>query len=89
MIRPISNRLIRRITMANENKTINGAPGRAIKHPKVYRCKRYKLYAFLLEKGFEPFSVQIDNQNPRFINWMYGNTPELEDAIDEYFGKSA
>ncbi len=62
---------------------------RTIKHPKVYRCKRYKLYAFLLAKGFEPYSVEVDNKNPRFINWMYGNTPELEDAIDEYFGKSA
>ena len=59
---------------------------RTIKHPKVYRCKRYKLYAYLRDLGFEPYSVQVEQENPKYINWMYSNTPELEDAIDEYFG---
>lgn len=58
---------------------------RTIKHPKVYSCKRYKLYSYLRDKGFEPYSVQVEQRNPKYINWMFRNTPELEDAIDAYF----
>lgn len=59
---------------------------RQTKHrAEYYTCKRLRLLEFLKNKGFIPAMTLPDVNNPRYNVWRFKNTPELEDAIDEYF----
>lgn len=59
---------------------------RQTKHrAEFYTCKRLRLLEFLKKKGFVPIMTLPDVDNPRYNVWRFKNTPELEDAIDEYF----
>lgn len=58
---------------------------RDLKHGRIYTCKRLNLLKYLRSKGFIPFETIPELTNPKFLNWQFVNTPELEDAIDEYF----
>lgn len=61
---------------------------RQCKHKQeFYTCRRLRLLEFLKNKGFVPEITVPDADNPRYNVWKFRNTPELEDAIDEYFGK--
>lgn len=61
---------------------------RQCKHKQEYYiCKRLRLLEFLRKKGFVPFITLPDINNPKYNVWKFKNTPELEDAINEYFGK--
>lgn len=67
----------------------NATMERQCKHrAEFYTCKRLRLLQFLKEKGFIPVMTLPDVSNPRFNVWRFKNTPELEDAIDEYFGRN-
>lgn len=70
-------------TMKNEQMNQN----RTTKHGAVYCCKRTKLMAFLRMKGFIPFKVLPELYNPKYLNYYYYNSPELEDVITEYFSQ--
>lgn len=58
---------------------------RELKHAKVFTCKRYRMLTYLGSKGFVPFMTVSEPDNPKYLNWIFENSPELEDAIDEYF----
>lgn len=60
---------------------------RQCKHGEIYICKRLKLLQYLMEKGFMPDHDMPDITNLKYKWWVFNNSPELEDAIDEYFGK--
>ena len=61
---------------------------RECKHKREYfTCKRLRLLSFLKERGFMPYEVVPDVNNPKFNVWLFKNTPDLEDALDEYFNK--
>lgn len=50
-----------------------------------YTCKRLRLLQFLKSKGFLPYLTLPDVSNPKYNIWQFKNTPELEEAIEEYF----
>lgn len=58
---------------------------RQCKHGAIYVCKRLKMVRFLRDRGFIPFKTLPDKDNPKYNVWQYYNTPELEDAVTEYF----
>ena len=55
------------------------------KHGKVYTCKRIPMLNYLRRRGFIPFDTIAEIKNPKYLNWQFHNSPQLEDAIDEYF----
>lgn len=62
---------------------------RQTKHGETYTVKRMRMLDWLCNKGFYPEYSVRDKNNPRYNVWKYKNTPELEDAIDEYFAQLA
>ena len=51
---------------------------------KYYVCKRMRLLEFLIKKGYVPIRTEPDIQNPKYNVWIYENSIELADAIEEY-----
>lgn len=56
-----------------------------LKHGDNYCCRRLRMLSYLRELGFEPFATVPDVNNPKFNVWLFNNSPELEDAIHEYY----
>ena len=52
---------------------------------KTFLCKRSRMLEFLRKKGFIPVKTLPDFVNPKYYNWLFENSPELEEAITEYF----
>lgn len=53
----------------------------------MYLCRRMKLCGFLLKKGFKYEQIVQDKYNPKYSCWLFKNTPELRNAIEEYYSK--
>lgn len=51
----------------------------------VYVCRRLRLLNHLRNRGFLPYMTQPDIRNPRFNVWLYEETPELRNAIEDYY----
>jgi len=51
----------------------------------MYLCRRMKLCGFLLKKGFTYEKIVPDRNNPKFNCWLFKNSPELRNAIEEYY----
>ena len=51
----------------------------------MYVCRRMKLCGFLLKKGFQYTKIVPDRYNPEYNCWLFKNTPELKNAIEEYY----
>ena len=58
---------------------------RECKYGKYFCCTRLRMLDYLTQKGFMYERVATDKTNPRMKNWIYRNSPELEDAITAYF----
>lgn len=52
---------------------------------KTYVCKRIRLFNFLSTKGFYPYKVDKDRRNKKYLVWLYIDTPELSNAVSEYY----
>ena len=52
-----------------------------------YTCKRLRMLSWLKNRGFMPYEVIPDVNNPKFNCWLFKNTPELQQAVTEYFNK--
>ena len=53
----------------------------------MYVCRRMKLCSFLLKKGFKYEKVIQDRDNPRYNCWLFKQSPELRNAIEEYYSE--
>lgn len=58
-----------------------------IKHRDTYTCKRLRMLTYLRNLGFIPYATVPDYMNPKFMVWKFKNTPELEQAIDDWFAQ--
>ena len=56
-----------------------------MKHGKEYCCKRWRMLTYLMERGFTPIKVIPDATRVNYKNWIFENSPELEQVIEEYF----
>lgn len=55
------------------------------KHGKTYTCKRIRMLNYLRNKGFIPYETIAELENPKYLNWKFHNSPELEKVVYEYF----
>lgn len=52
-----------------------------------YICKRMRMMSYLVEKGFTYEATIPDMTNPKFSCWLFRSSPELQEAIDDYFAQ--
>ena len=51
----------------------------------MYICRRLRLLTFLQARGFQFISTMKDKDNPNFTVWMFVKTPELMEAVEDYY----
>ena len=51
---------------------------------KTYVCKRTRMAAYLIGKGFQPYRISPDKDNPVFSVYLFTASPELYAAVMEY-----
>ena len=56
---------------------------------KYYVCKRMRLLEYLKDRGFLPVRTEPDIHKPKYNVWIYENSPELADAIENYLEQQA
>ena len=54
---------------------------------KYYVCKKIRLMVFLQKKGFNFIKIQEDRNDHDRVVWIFIETPELRDAIEEYYSR--
>ena len=54
---------------------------------RTYVCRKLWLYEFLTKNGFVPFKVAVDKYDCRKTIWLYTNSPELQEAVEEYYSQ--
>lgn len=64
--------------------TIAQAQAAMLSHYKVYVCKRARMCSFLIEKGFTPYKVAPDRDNPMYDVFLFTASPQLYEAVMEY-----
>lgn len=52
---------------------------------KLYVCRRIRLLSHLMSKGFKFVKIEQDRNNPEYSVWVFIETPELREAIEEYY----
>ena len=57
------------------------------KRKKYYVCKKIRLMVFLQKKGFNFIKIQEDRNDHDRVVWIFIETPELRDAIEEYYSR--
>lgn len=55
----------------------------------TYVCKRARMCSFLRERGFEPYKVTPDRDNPMYDVFLFTASPELYQAVMEYINTSS
>lgn len=56
---------------------------------KTYVCKRARMCTHLAQRGFKPYKVCPDRDNPMYDVFLFTATPELYQAVMEYISKRA
>lgn len=51
---------------------------------KTYVCKRARMCSFLMEKGFNPYKISPDRDNPMYDVYLFTASDELYRAVLEY-----
>lgn len=58
------------------------------KNLRTYVCKRTRMAKFLMNRGFTPYKITPDRDNPLYYVFLFTATPELYAAVSEYFTDS-
>ncbi len=56
---------------------------------RTYVCKRARMCNFLRSKGFKPYKLAPDRDNPLYEVFLFTASPELYDAVMEYIDSRA
>ena len=51
---------------------------------KTYVCKRTRMAAYLMERGFQPYKIAPDRDNPVYSVYLFTESPELYRSVMEY-----
>lgn len=51
----------------------------------TYVCRRPFIYEYLTKKGFIPYKTAIDYYNCKNIVWLYDDSKELREAVEECY----
>lgn len=52
---------------------------------KTFVCTRMRLCNYLMDKGFFPYEIRPDEQNPKYRIYLFNETPALKAAALRYF----
>ena len=44
-----------------------------------------RLMSLLLERGFDVVNARPDRKNPKYMVWIFEDTPKLREAIEDYY----
>ena len=58
---------------------------KTMKHREEYVCKRWRMLAWLMQKGYKPIRTIPDVRRTDYVNWVFSNTPEFERYVELYF----
>lgn len=50
----------------------------------TFVCKRLRICDHLIKRGFEPYETVPDKGNPKYHVYLFDQTPELLEAVEEY-----
>lgn len=50
----------------------------------TYKVFTRRMALFIQSKGIQPVATTKDEKKPGFINWLFPDTKEVRDAMDEY-----
>lgn len=56
---------------------------------KTYVCKRARMCSYLVDKGFMPYQIKPDYDNPKYNVFLFTASPELYKAVMEYINNRA
>lgn len=56
-----------------------------MENKKRYLCRKLFLYNFLTSKGFVPVKVVPDKYDVKKTCWLYNDSIELRNAVEEYY----
>ena len=56
---------------------------------RTYVCKRTRMAAFLMEKGFLPYRISPDRDNPVYSVYLFTASPALYSAVMQYTMKKS
>lgn len=51
---------------------------------KTYVCKRSRMCSYLMERGYVPYKIAPDRDNPKYNVYLFSATPGLHSAVMEY-----
>lgn len=51
---------------------------------RTYVCKRTRLAVYLRDRGFVPYKIVPDRDNPNYMVYLFTASPELYDAVMDY-----
>jgi len=52
---------------------------------KTIRIFTRRMALFIQSKGVQPIGTLPDENKPQFLNWIFEDTPEVKNAMAEYF----
>lgn len=58
-----------------------------MKEQKTYVCKKMRLMNYLSDKDFYPYRITRDKFNPKYYIWLYTDSEELREAIEDYYSQ--
>ena len=62
---------------------------KTMKHAPVFVCKRLRLLEELNHHGYFPYATVPEVESGgRYKNWLFLNSPEMEEVIEAYFEKA-
>lgn len=51
---------------------------------KTYVCKRSRLCTYLMSRGFAPYKITPDRDNPQYNVYLFTASPELHASVMEW-----
>ncbi len=51
----------------------------------VYLCKRLRILEWLDQNGYKPFGVTTDRFNQNMSVWLFKNSPQLYNTVQQYY----
>jgi hypothetical protein len=55
------------------------------KYKDIYTCKRMRMLEYLKKRGYTPYATIPDPTNARYNWWLFENSAEFEQCVNEYF----
>ena len=55
---------------------------------RTYVCKRLRLCRYLIDRGFSPYKIAPDRDNPKYNVYLFEQTTGLSAAVLDYFTKT-